>query len=487
MTATFDLRAALGAFPKGEGPLYQELAQAITLAVERADILPGTRLPAERVLAESLDLSRTTVVQAYARLRESGTVESRHGSGTWVRRAGKTGWPSPQEQEVSSAFRRNVVFRSLLERAGDAIGFVSAQLPPLPEVDVAARTVARQGAAALGASEGYFPMGLPTLRQAAAAHLNRGGLPTREEEILVTNGAQQAIALIAGLLVARGESVVTEDPTYIGAIDVLFSAGARVLSVPSGNDGIDLDRLAALLALRPRLLYVVPTFHNPTGAAMAEPTRRRIARMSEELQIPVIEDNTLAGIALGKEPPPPIASFAKQAPILTLGSLDKLFWAGLRVGYIRGPAAWIARLGRFKALSDLGSPLFSQAVAAILLEHAKAAQRARRREVSEKLALLTRLLTKHLPAWRFAKPEGGLLLWARMPSGHAHELARVALRHGVTIVPGSANSPDHRFADYVRLPIVADAATMKEGIVRLARAAQEYQPSPHRSGFEVIV
>jgi DNA-binding transcriptional MocR family regulator len=487
MTSPGNLALTLGSFPRGEGPLYQQLAAAITRAVLRSDLLPGTRLPPERALAQTLKLSRTTVVQAYARLREAGTIESRHGSGTWIRRAGKTGWPSPQEHEVSSAFRRNIVFRSLVERSGDAISFVSAQLPPLPEVDEAARAVARRGAVRLGAGEGYFPMGLPALRQAIAAHLTRGGLPTREEQVLVTCGAQQAISLIAGLLVARGEAVVTEDPTYIGAIDVLVSAGARVLTVPSTGEGLDVDRLATLMALRPRLLYVVPTFHNPTGGLMPEHPRREIARLSEELQVPVVEDNTLAELSLDGNAPPPIAALAKNAPILTIGSLDKLFWTGLRVGYIRGPEAWIVRLGRFKALSDLGGPLVSQAMGGFLLDHVEAAIQARRREVSDKLALLTSLIRKHLPAWTWKKPAGGLLLWARMPAGDAEELAQVAARHGVALVAGSANSPDHRFADHVRIPIVADPATMKEGLARLGRAVAEYQPRPRATGFDVIV
>lgn len=487
MTRNGSLVDVLGPLSPADGPLYQQLAAAIGRAVERSDLLPGTRLPPERALAQGLGLSRTTVVQAYARLRDAGTIESRHGSGTWVRRSGKTAWPSPQEHEVSSAFRRNVVFRSLVERSGDAISFVSAQLPPLPEVDDAARAVAQRGAVSLGHNEGYFPMGWPDLRRAIAAHLSRGGLPTREEQVLVTNGAQQAISLIAGLLVARGETVVTEDPTYIGAIDVLVSAGARVLALPGAAETIDLERLRALLALRPRLLYVVPTFHNPTGGLMPEPVRRELARLADELQVPVVEDNTLAELGLGASVPPPIAAFAEHAPILTIGSLDKLFWTGLRVGYIRGPEAWILRLGRFKALSDLGGPLVTQATAALLLDHVDAAIKARRREVSAKLTLLTRLIETHLPAWTWKKPAGGLLLWARMPAGNAEELVPIAARHGVALVSGSANSPDHRFADHVRLPIVADAATMEEGIVRLGRAAAEYQPRPRGTGFDVVV
>jgi DNA-binding transcriptional MocR family regulator len=115
------------------------------------------------------------------------------------------------------------------------------------------------------------------------------------------------------------------------------------------------------------------------------------------------------------------------------------------------------------------------------------AMKARRREVNAKLDMLTGLLGKHLPTWTWKKPAGGLLLWARMPEGDAEELAQIAARHGVALVSGSANSPDHRFADHVRLPIVADAATMREGIARLARAAAEYHPRPRATGFDVIV
>jgi DNA-binding transcriptional MocR family regulator len=488
MTSVVDFTRALGELAHGEGPRYRRLADAIAAAVKRGDLLPGMRLPPERGLAIALAISRTTVVQAYARLREAGWLESRHGSGSWIRRSGKIGWPSPQEHEVSTAFRRNVVFRSLIERSSATISFVSAQLSPLPEVDDALRLVADMGTARLGDGAGYFPMGLPALRKAVAGHLGRKGLPTREDQVLITNGAQQAISLVAGLLVGRGETVVTEDPTYIGAIDVFASAGARVLALPGAADAIDLDRLRALLATRPRLLYLVPTFHNPTGALMCEATRREIARLCQELQIPVVEDNAACGIALGARPcPPPIAAFAPAAPILTIGSLSKLFWTGLRVGFIRGPESWIVRLGRFKALSDLGGPLLSQVVAVTLLEHASVAEQARARELGQNLQMLTDLLGHKLPSWSWSKPDGGLLLWVRLPGGDAEELAQIAQRHGVALVAGSANSPDRRFADHVRLPIVGDAATMSEGIARLARAAAEYHPRPRASGFEVVV
>ncbi len=480
---------ALGAWSAGRGPLYLRLAEAVAEAITRGDLLPGSRLPPERALADELHISRTTVVLAYQRLRDGGRVESRQGSGTWVRGTGREAGPSPQEHEVTSAFRRNVVFRSLFEHTGEAIGMVGAYLPPLPEVEERSREIAARPLAELAATSGYSPLGLPDLRHAVAGMLTRGGLPTRDSEVLITSGAQQAISLVAGLLVPRGETVATEDPTYIGAIDVFSAAGARVLTVPSGSDGLDPDRLRPVLETRPRLLYVVPTFHNPTGAIMPERTRREIARLSEELQVPVVEDLALAGLGLGREPPPPIAAFARNAPILTVGSASKTFWSGLRVGWLRGPETLIGRLGRWKALADLGSPLQTQAVAAALLARSAAAEKQRRRESVARLDLLTSLIKKHLPGWTWKKPEGGLLLWTRMPAGDANQLAPIAQRHGVAIVSGSANSPDHRFADHVRLPFVAEPAAMTEALQRLGRAWREYQPRALGPGgsFDVIV
>jgi DNA-binding transcriptional MocR family regulator len=480
---------ALGSWDAGEGALYERLSARLQGAIAKGEILPGSNLPPERKLAERLGISRTTVVLAYQQLREGGHVESRQGSGTWVRRTGRDQRPSPQESDASSAFRRNVVFRSLLEHDEDTIGFVGAHMPPLPMVQEAFATVAQRAWTEMVGESGYSPMGLLPLRQALAHHLSRSGLRTTADQLLITSGAQQAISLVAGMLVPRGETVVAEDPTYIGAIDVFSAAGARILTIPAGTEGMDPNRLRRTLETRPRLLYVAPTFHNPTGTTLPERTRRDLAALATELQIPVVEDLALAELALVRDVPLPVAAFAKDAPVLTIGSLSKLFWSGLRLGWIRGPQDLIARLSRWKALADLGSPWHTQAMALHLLSEIAAAERERRHESSTKLGLLTELLQAHLPEWTWRKPDGGLLLWAHLPAGDANELAQVARRHGVAIVPGSANSPEHRFADYVRLPFVAEPATMKEGIVRLARAWHEYQPTLAQRGgrFEVIV
>jgi DNA-binding transcriptional MocR family regulator len=237
------------------------------------------------------------------------------------------------------------------------------------------------------------------------------------------------------------------------------------------------------------VVYLIPTCHNPTGDVLDEPARRATMRALEGQGPVVIEDMTLADLTLAPEAPPPLAAFTRDVTVLTVGSLSKLFWGGLRVGWIRGPEPLIARLSRIKVVSDLSGSLVSQAVAARVLEHAPELTALRQGQVRTHLAHATRLLAQHLPDWTYRRPAGGLSLWLRIPAGDASELATVALRRGVAIVPGTVNSPEGRWPDHVRLPFAPDLATMEEGIRRVAAAWKEYAPESRsrRRGVGVLV
>jgi len=464
----------LAGWDRGLGPRYLRLATHLRGSIQSGRILRGARLPPERSLAQALGISRTTAVAAYEVLRSEGAIESRQGSGTFVRQVGDEPPASRQEHRLVGAFRRNTVFRGLLEEPGLAVEFLGAHLdapaPLLEEV----QGFLREDAAATVATHGYIPGGLRALRRAVAAHLTRSGLASHEDEVLVTNGAQQAIGLAAALFVESGDAVAIEDPTYLGAIDLFGSVGARLIPVPVTSSGLEVGRLRDAMAMA-RLVYLVPSYHNPTGTVLPERERREIARWVADTQIPLVEDLALADLRLGDDPPPPIAAFAPKAPILTLGSMSKLFWGGLRVGWVRGPVPLIERLSRLKALADLGGPVLSQAVAARLLPRADETMRLRRKEVRRKLARLTALLTHSLPGWSWRLPEGGLLLWVRLPHGSASDFARVAQGHGVALVPGPVNSPSESFDDYVRLPFVHDDDVMTRGVARLAQAWGDYE------------
>jgi DNA-binding transcriptional MocR family regulator len=482
-----ELVSRLGDWSAGAGPLYARLAGAVRTLIENGEVAAGARLPPERPLAEALGVSRTTVVLAYRELRERGLAASRQGSGTWVpRRPELARGPVPDER--SRSFLVDSVTRAASEEAAGTIGLMGACLPgscvPLKEEWQAAEA----DLAELASGTGYSPQGSPALRHAIASGFEARGLPTSPDEILVTNGAQQAIDLVGRLLVTRGDAVVLEDPTYLGAIDAFTLAGARLSSVPVGGEGAELTALRAAAQSSPVLVYLVPSFHNPTGTVMPEPARRAVAELVEARGLALVEDESLAELGFGDEPPPPpIAAFAKRASVFTIGSMSKLYWGGLRVGWVRGPRALIARLTRLKVAADLSGSLLGQALAARLLSRRDEVVRARRRESRARFLCLARLLRERLPDWSWQEPLGGLTLWVWLPSPSSEELARVALRHGVAIVPGPVHSPSRRFPDRLRLPYVLDEATLAEGIARLARAWQACRQAPVERQLGVIV
>jgi DNA-binding transcriptional MocR family regulator len=456
-------------------------------AIEAGELAAGTRLPPERPFAQALGVSRTTVVLAYGKLRERGLLESRQGSGTWIPRRTGFSHPTPRD-ERSRSFLVDSLARAASDAPADTIAFMGACLPGSGLALDEEWRAAQADLAELACGTGYSPQGWFPLRRAIAAHFETRGLPTTPDEILVTNGAQQAIDLVGRLLVGRGEAVVLEDPTYLGAIDAFTLAGARLLPVPVGPAGVDLPALRrATQQATPALVYLVPSFHNPTGSLMPEGARREVAALAEATGVAIVEDESLAELTFGAEPPPPIAAFAPRATVFTVGSSSKLFWGGLRVGWVRAPRPLVTRLTRFKVAADLSGSLLSQALATRLLARRDEVARMRRRESRRRFLALTALLRERLPEWTWTEPAGGLTLWVRLPTANAEELARVAPRHGVSVVPGPVHSPSHGFADRLRLPYVMDEGSLAEGVARLARAWQECGKPTGERRLDVIV
>ena len=482
-----DLVPLIGDWSTAKGPLYSRLAQAMQSAIEGGTLGAGTRLPPERPLAEALGVSRTTVVLAYGKLRERGLVEARQGSGTWVPRRTTFSSPAPRD-ERSRAFLVDSLARAGSDAPADTIGFMGACLPGSGLALADEWRAAEADVAEIACGTGYSAQGWLPLRRAIAAHFEERGVPTTPDEILVTNGAQQAIDLVGRLLVGRGEAVVLEDPTYLGAIDAYTLAGARLLPVPVGPAGADIAALRrATQQAMPALVYLVPSFHNPTGCVMPEGARREVAALAEATGVAVVEDESLAALSFGAEPPPPIAAFAPRASIFSVGSLSKLFWGGLRVGWVRGPRALVTRLTRFKVAADLSGSLLSQALATRLLARRDEVTSLRRRESRRRFEALAGLLREQLPEWSWTEPQGGLTLWVQLPTPSAEDLARVAPRHGVSVVPGPVHSASRGFADRLRLPYVMDEAPLAEGVARLARAWQECLKPAGERRLDVIV
>jgi DNA-binding transcriptional MocR family regulator len=478
------VETVLGRWSDGPGPLHRKLSDALRRAVERGHLASGERLPSERDLAARLAVSRSTVVAAYDTLRQERLVESRQGSGTRIR-------PRPAGGTPRTGFELSPVYRSLIDGPGELISLACAIFPAHPLVAEAVATVIDEDGAKLLTHNGYVPAGLPALREALADVLTDDGVPTTPDQVLVTTGAQQAVSLATQLLVRPGDDVVVESPSHSGTLDAFRARGARLVAVPVDDDGVDTRAVADIVTARPpAALYLMSTFHNPTGAMLSARRRREIAELVAEHGIPLIEDNALEGAPLHEERLPPIAAFAPpDAPALTAGSFSKAAWGGLRVGWMRGPAPMINRLAELKAMNDLGSPLLDQAIATRL-----APQLARLRAdhmvyLRRNLEIVTSRLRELLPSWEWREPRGGPSLWIRLPVGTAAAYAQVALRYGVEVIPGDVMSPHSEHGSYLRMPFAEEPPVLEETMRRLAQAWEAYSPTeePSRPAAPVVV
>jgi DNA-binding transcriptional MocR family regulator len=508
---TSDVSAAvladmLGPWSDGADPLNEQLAAALSRAVTRGLLPAGTRLPAERELAGQLGLSRTTIVAAYDRLRQSGLVRSRQGSGTRVT-ARRPGLAQPYDVTWSSVARPTSAAERATEElwatgspsgrppgvglvtpiVADAIPFTIGALPAGRVVHEAIDLAVREDLPPLLAETGYDPFGLPALRSAIADHLVRRGVPTEPDQIIVTSGAQQALSLIATQLGGPDGAVAIENPSYIGAIDAFRAAGCRLLPIPVDADGALVDVLPLLAAgSRMRLAYTIPTFHNPTGTIMSEARRRTFARLARDLGVTVVEDLTPDyGFAAGT--PPPIASFDDADRVITVGSLSKVAWGGLRIGWIRAHRAEIDRIVAGKMVADHSSSLITQAIAVRVFERLDEAAEATRAEAAARRDLLCDRLATRLPDWTFEVPAGGLSLWVRIADADAGAFSRLAVGYGVIVRPGPLASPDGGYRDHIRIAYGGDHDAIAEGVDRLAAAWAAYAPAARVARASVTV
>lgn len=447
----------LGAWHDGR-PSSQLLAESVRQLVLDGRLPPGTRLPAERELAWSLGVSRTLVARTMDRLREAGFAASKRGAGSWVklpdsqRHAGMNGgWFPTSDPEV--------------------LNLAQATPAAPPELSPAADRARLRLVEHLG-DHGYQPHGLPVLRARIAERFTARGLPTDPEQILVTNGAQHAFALVLRMLVAPGERVLMEHPTYPNAIEAVRGLGATPVAVPMVDDGWDLDLLAAnLRQTAPRLAYLIPDFHNPTGVLLGDDGRAKLATALARTCTNAVVDETMIDLGLtGDPPPPPMAALTERA--ITIGSASKSFWGGLRLGWIRASAEFVQRAVTGRAAVDLGTPVFEQLLLAELLDGADAVLRRRREELRERRAALIGALGEHLPEWSFRVPDGGLALWCDIGSQVSSRLSVVAEQRGVRLAPGARFSVNGSLERWIRIPYTLPGDRLEEAIRRLAGAVE---------------
>jgi DNA-binding transcriptional MocR family regulator len=289
----------------------------------------------------------------------------------------------------------------------------------------------------------YSPTeGDPALRAAIAARLIPHGLPTTADELLVTSGSQQALTLVATALLDPGDVVLVEEPSYLAALQCFQLAGARVVSVPSDENGLDPSQLADVVHReRPKLLYLVPNFQNPTGRTLPAQRRQAVAEVAASSGLWIVEDDPYRELRYRGEPLAPIAAQSEAADrTILLGSFSKIMAPGLRLGWIRMPAGVRRALVVAKQAADLHTSTVGQAAAAAYLaaadleNHLERVRAVYRTRLDAMLAALPLTLPS---GSRWSKPDGGMFVWVRLPDGlDAGELLPKALDRGVAFVPG---------------------------------------------------
>jgi len=467
-----DIAGLLGDWSaRGSGSLAARLAFALRSRI-LADLLPaGTAFPAERLLADALAVSRSTLVAALDLLRAEGLVTSRQGSGTRVAGAG------PGVPGRAGAGPPTMAGR-LLGAAGRGIN-LGISAPPAAS-DLPALAVTSADLLAAAPAHGYDPAGLAVLRAALAARHTALGVAAGADEIQVTHGAQHAIDLALGTLCRPGDAVAVEDPTYPGVLDVL--AARRLRPVPVAGDARGPTPAGLEAAVRSggaRVAFLLPAVHNPTGRVLDPGRRQALAGVLDRLDVTVVEDNTLADLAYdpADRRPPSLAELCRRATVVSVETTSKVAWGGLRVGWLRAPAGLIERSVRQRTSGDLGCSVPAQLLVLQLLDRYDQLIAARRRALQASAARLGGLLTGAIPGCTFTWPAGGLSLWVRLPGGaDSAAFASRALRHGVSVAPGTFASPAGGH-DHLRLCHDRPDEELVEGAARLAAAWADSAPA----------
>ena len=434
-------------------PAYLGLARSIRGMVMDGRLASGSRLPSERLLADRLGLSRTTVTRAYGSLRSSGWAVARQGSGTTVR--------LPVTDRAPS--------HSLVPTPTHDTIDLSAAAGPAPEgtADLVKRALEWLPATLTGA--GYEPYGALHLRERIASRYEARGVPTTADQVVVTAGAVLAISVALHALTRPGDRVVVDSPTYPGALGAIATSRAR--AVPVALDSAwDLPAWAeAVRRARPSVAYLIPDFHNPTGLLMPTEQRAHLAGLLSGAGVVPLVDETVAELDFGEsEPVRPFAAADPEA--VTVGSLSKVLWGGFRVGWLRCPPRLVDTIRRQAETLSLGASALDQLVATTYLEnprpvHTAVLDRLRRARHTWHAAL-----ARELPDWQVPTPRGGLALWVTLPARLSTELALAARSHGLTVVPGPRFSPDRTHTNRIRLPLTLPPDVIDDAAVRLAAA-----------------
>lgn len=472
-------------------PLYRQIQRFLREQIESQAIQPGTRLPATRELAHSLGVSRITVVNAYTELEAEGLIYTERGNGTFAAdppsipasngKAEPTDWPQWQMQLRQREPLALIEAPNIQFTHPDLISFDkgigTAQLFPADDFRKTLQTVMRRdGVNALDYGD-EFSGGYPSLKATIAHILSSQGIPTQADNVLITSGSQQALTLIAHLLLRPGDVVLVENPTYTGAIELFRSVDARIVGIPLDDDGMRLDHLEhAMRTWHPKLIYTIPTFHNPTGTSLSGVRRRELIASARHNNVPIVEDDFVGDLRYEGRAQPALKALDPDGNVIYVNTFSKALAPALRIGYLVASGPVYDALLQFKRINDRDTSDLLQRALEAFISVGRYQSHLRRvtRVYRERRDAMCDALNRYLPGnvtWQ--RPHGGLFIWLRL-SDHidTRKLLPIAQQLGVTFSPGAMFFPGNDApCNYLRLNFsFYKPDRIDEGVQRLANA-----------------
>lgn len=446
---------ALGVSAVG-GTRIEAVMAAISDRIAARSLMPGARLPSVRSFAKTMQVSVSTVVEAYERLAAEGMIRSRPGSGFYV--CGPL--PPLSLSEVGAKSDRNVdplwISRQSLEMGDDVLkpgcGWLPASWLPQAALRRAMRTLARGD---LGTLANYgTPLGLPPLRQLLARRLGEHGITVPPDQIMLTESGTQAIDLLCRFLLEPGDTVLVDDPCYFNFHALLRAHRVNVVAVPFTPTGPDVELFGqALERHKPRLYITNSAIHNPTGAVLSPVTAHRLLKLADAFGLVIIEDDIFSDFE--NVPAPRLAAYDGLDRVIHIGSFSKTLSASVRCGFIAARPDWIDGLIDLKVASSFSCGQLSAELVYLALKdgsyrkHVEALRVRLARTMSE---VTVRLEAIGITPW--LKPQAGMLLWCRLPEGlDAADVARACLAEGIILAPGNAFSVADNAGSFMRFNV----------------------------------
>ncbi len=451
-------------------PLYIQIYHQIQEEILAGRLPSGYRLPPERKLAATLNVNRSTVLNAYRELKASGLVDSQVGKGTIVAQPATFG--DENNQNMVNPISWGQIYNQNAHKNNDSIvldlieitnkadiisfaaGMASPELYPMDDLTkITVKVMQDYGYKALM----HTPIeGHVGLRNSIKALQESMGITSKIEEIMILSGSQQGLDLIARVLLETGDTILVEEPTYLGALQLFRNMDVRVIGVPIDQNGMRMDILEShIIRYKPKLIYTMPTFQNPTGAVMSLERRKKLLDLAYYFEIPIIEDDAYGFLRYDGETLPTLRAMDSYGYVLYLNTFSKILFPGLRVGWFTIPRAVVKQFALAKQNIDIHTNSLSQWILneyiteKLLPSHLEKVKKAylKRRD-----CMLNALQKYHPSGVTWNVPEGGLYIWCKLPENiDASKILLSAGKHNVAFVPGETFYSARQGKNYIRL------------------------------------